>query len=288
MKIHAIQTGTVAVKTKQREGQGAGFRRFLNTLADKEWTDPLPIYTWVIEHPEGIIVVDTGETALAAKPGYFPSWHPYFKLGVREWVQPEQEIGPQLRQLGISSRDIRWVVMTHLHTDHAGGLSHFPDSEIIVSQTEYEIAKGLAGRLRGYPNQHWPDWFSPRLVTFMPTAFGPFPQSLSLTRAGDVNLVPTPGHTPGHLSVIIEDIDQTYFFAGDTSYTEQIMLQQKVDGVAPDEVTAQETLRRVMQYVHQENAVYLPSHDPESGMRLNSSINSATPVEKNQFSEITN
>jgi glyoxylase-like metal-dependent hydrolase (beta-lactamase superfamily II) len=287
MKIHAIQTGTVAVKTKQREGQGTGFRRFLNTLADKEWTDPLPIYAWVIEHPEGIIVVDTGETSLAAKPGYFPGWHPYFKLGVREWVQPEQEIGSQLRQIGISPRDIRWVVMTHLHTDHAGGLSHFPDSEIIVSQTEYEIAKGLAGRLRGYPNQHWPEWFSPQLVTFMPTALGPFPQSLSLTRAGDVYLVPTPGHTPGHLSVILEDIDQTYFFAGDTSYTEQIMLQQKVDGVAPDEVAAQETLRRVMQYVKQENALYLPSHDPESGMRLNSSIKSVMPVEKNQFSEIT-
>ena len=270
MKIHAIQTGTVAVKTKQQEGEETGFRRFINTLLDKEWTAPLPIYTWVIEHPEGLIVVDTGETALAAQPGYFPSWHPYFKFGVKEWVHPEEEIGPQLRQIGISPKDVRWVLMTHLHTDHAGGLAHFPDSEILVSQTEYEIARGLSGRLRGYPNQHWPDWFSPRLVTFASTPFGPFPQSLTLTRAGDVHLVPTPGHTPGHLSVILEDIDQAYFFAGDTSYTQQIMVKQKVDGVAPDDASAKETLKHALQYVEQKNAVYLPSHDPDAGARLKS------------------
>ena len=63
MKIHAIQTGTVAIKTRQRSGKGEGFGRLVNTLLDPEWTPMLPIYAWVIEHPEGVIVVDTGETA---------------------------------------------------------------------------------------------------------------------------------------------------------------------------------------------------------------------------------
>ena len=96
---------------------------------DREWTEPLPIYAWLIEHPEGLIVVDTGETARAGEPGYFPRWHPYFKLAVREWVQPEDEIGPRLRALGFSPDDVRWVILTHLHTDHAGGLAHFPRSD---------------------------------------------------------------------------------------------------------------------------------------------------------------
>ena len=66
MKVHAVQTGTVQVHERQRSGAGRGIARFARTLLDSEWTHPLPIYTWVIEHPEGLIVVDTGETARTA------------------------------------------------------------------------------------------------------------------------------------------------------------------------------------------------------------------------------
>src|SRR2546430_5120201 len=136
MRIHVIQTGTVAIKQRQVHGVGYGFQRRLNTLLDSHWTEPLPIYVWVIEHPEGAIVVDTGETARVTEPGYFPRWHPYPRFGVRMGVEPQQEIGPQLRQLGIEPGDVRRVVVTHLHTDHAGGLHHFPDSEILVTGAE--------------------------------------------------------------------------------------------------------------------------------------------------------
>ncbi len=156
MKIHAIQTGTVAITTAWREGVGHGRRRLLRTILDKQWTEPLPIYAFAIEHPEGVIVVDTGESAGASQSGYFTRWHPGVHA-FREWVEPEQEIGPQLERLGISPGDVRWLVMTHLHTDHAGGLHHFPDTEILVTRTEFEFASGLRGRLRGYvANTHWP------------------------------------------------------------------------------------------------------------------------------------
>lgn len=81
MKVHAIQTGTVAIKTRQREGMGRGTRRLVNTFLDRQWTDRLPILAWAIEHPEGLIVVDTGETARSSEPGCFPRWHPYFRFG---------------------------------------------------------------------------------------------------------------------------------------------------------------------------------------------------------------
>jgi N-acyl homoserine lactone hydrolase len=88
--------------------------------------------------------------------------------------------------------------MTHLHTDHAGGLHHFPDNEILVTRTELEYGSGLRGRVRGYvANKQWPTWFNPTLVELEPEPLGPFPQSLRLTEAGDVTLVPVPGHTPG-------------------------------------------------------------------------------------------
>jgi hypothetical protein len=97
MKINAIQTGTVAITTKWREGAGRGRRRLMNMLLDREWTEPLPIYAFAIEHPEGVVVVDTGETARVSEPGYFPRWQPFFRFAVRERVEPEQEIGPPAR-----------------------------------------------------------------------------------------------------------------------------------------------------------------------------------------------
>jgi glyoxylase-like metal-dependent hydrolase (beta-lactamase superfamily II) len=268
MRVHAIQTGTVAIKQRQRRGKGAGIVRLINTMLDREWTEPLPIYAWVIEHPEGLIVVDTGETSRTSEPGYFPAWHPYHRLCVRLDVAAEQEIGPQMCALGLSPDDVRWVVMTHLHTDHAGGLHHFPKAEILVSRKEFAAASGLAGQRRGYLPHRWPTWFAPRLLDLPAAPFGPFPQSLALTGSGDILLVPTEGHTVGHLSVIVMQPEVNLFLAGDVSYTQQLMLDQAVDGVAPKEQLARESLRRIARFVEEQPTIFLPSHDPETVQRL--------------------
>ena len=268
MQIHAIQTGTVAVRSRQQKGVGRGQARLARTLMDRRWTDPLPIYAWLIEHPEGLIVVDTGETAHVNDPGYFPRWHPYFKLGVKEWVEPDEEVGPKLKTLGFSPDDVRWVIMTHLHTDHAGGLAHFPRSEILVHRSEFDNASGLMGKVRGFLPHRWPSWFSPRLFKLPPEGFAPFPESLRITEAGDVTIVATHGHTKGHVSVVLEEGPQSVFFAGDSSYTQALMLEGAIDGVAPDERAARETLDRIREFTRQRPVVYLPSHDPQAGRRL--------------------
>ncbi|GHO73831.1 N-acyl homoserine lactonase family protein [Ktedonobacter sp. SOSP1-85] len=267
MRIHAIQTGTVAIKAKQVHGQGSDSMRLINTMLDRTWTEPLPIYAWVIEHPEGLIVVDTGETARTAEPGYFPWWHPYYR-SVREWVRPEEEIGPRLRAMGISPDDVRWVLLTHFHTDHAGGLHHFPKSEILVSRAEYQAASGFQGQIKGYLPQHWPAWFAPTLIDFAPQRLGPFSNSYTLTKAGDVHLIATPGHTVGHYSVVVQEDEHALFFAGDTSYNEQLMLEQSVDGVTSNIAAYRETARQILTYMQSTPTIYLPSHDPDSLQRL--------------------
>jgi len=268
MKIHAIKTGTVAIKSRQPQGLGHGRRRVLNTFIDREWTEPLPIYAFAIEHPEGVIVVDTGETARTSESDYFPSWHPFFRFGLREWVSPDEEIGPQLGRIGISPRDVRRVVLTHLHTDHAGGLHHFPHNEVLVSRADVEHASGLRGRLRGYPNNRFPAWFAPTLVDLPPVSFGPFQRSLPLTKAGDVVLVPIPGHTPGQIGVVVQERDHRVFIAGDASYTQDLMLREVVDGVSPDESIARTTLRRGRAFVTEEPTVYAVAHDSDTAARL--------------------
>jgi N-acyl homoserine lactone hydrolase len=266
VKIHAIQTGTVAVTTAWREGVGHGQGRLLRTIVDRQWTEPLPIYAFAIEHPEGVIVVDTGEAARASQPGYFVRWHPGLRA-FREWVEPEEEIGPQLERLGIRASDVRWVVMTHLHTDHAGGLHHFPENEILVTRAELEFASGLRGRLRGYvANKQWPNWFDPTPIELEATPFGPFPESLQL--AEGVILVPVPGHTPGQIGVLVQDDDHTVFLAGDSSYNQELMLRGKVDGVGADEQAARLTHERIREYAAANPTVYLVAHDPASADRL--------------------
>lgn len=268
MRVHAIQTGTVRLKKAWPQGKGHGFSRNINAIVGSGWTEPLPIYAWVIEHPEGVIVVDTGETARAAQPGYFPWWHPVFRLAVRERLTPDEEIGPHLQRLGFSPDDVRWVVLTHLHTDHAGGLHHFPHARILVARAEYQQALGVGGQMRGYVPQHWPSWFAPELVDFQPVSFGPFPTSCALTQAGDVLLVPTAGHSAGHLSVLLVGSEQTIVFAGDVSYSQDLLMRQVVDGVSPDEAQARQTLRRMLTFAQSTPTVYLPSHDPEAAQRL--------------------
>ena len=67
MNIHAIQTGSVRIKTAQVEGHGHGLARRLAVFADRNWTDWLPTYAWAIEHRDGVVVVDTGQGS--APPG---------------------------------------------------------------------------------------------------------------------------------------------------------------------------------------------------------------------------
>lgn len=268
MKIHAIQTGSVSIKSKQRIGQGRGLMRQLNLLFDREWTEFLPIYAWAIEHPTGVIVVDTGETAKTAQSGYFPKWHPYYRLAVRLKVLPEQEIGPQLRSIGIRPEDVRQVIMTHLHTDHAGGLSHFPSSEILVSGKDYKIAKTLAGKVSGYLPQHWPSWFKPISLNFEQTPCGPFKSSYRATKQGDILVVPTPGHTAAHVSVIVRNSECDVFLAGDTTYTEQALINRQVDGVSSNARVTLQTIDNILELAKDRRLVYLPAHDPQSVRRL--------------------
>jgi glyoxylase-like metal-dependent hydrolase (beta-lactamase superfamily II) len=266
MRIHAIQTGSVRIKTAQVEGRGHGLRRRLAIFTDKNWTDWQPTYAWAIEHPEGVIVVDTGSATHLLESTR--SLHPYVRWNAAFRIEREQEIGPQLRALGIGARDVKKVVLTHLHMDHDGGLAHFPDSEILVAPGELQAARGIAGWVRGYLPNRWPTWFDPTALQFETEPFGPFARSRRLTRAGDVIAVATPGHTADHASVVVQDAGTAMFLAGDTSYNEALMLAGKVDGVSPDDKVSQATLNAIASFARAQPTVYLPTHDPDAAVRL--------------------
>jgi len=77
-------------------------------------------------------------------------------------------------------------------------------------------------------------------------------------------VVPTPGHTNNHQSVIVRDGNMSYFLADDARYAERAMLETRTDGVSPDEKVAQDTLKRIRDFARQHATVYLPAHDPKT------------------------
>jgi N-acyl homoserine lactone hydrolase len=262
--IHAIETGKVSIKKSQVTGKGHGMRRRAEPLFDKEWVERLPILAWAIEHPEGLFVVDAGETGRTAEPGYLPRWHPYYRRAVRMHVTADDEIGPRMRALGLEPRDAKALVLTHLHTDHAGGLHHFEGVRTLVEENELRAAGGITGRIGGYLPNRWPANFAPEAIAWTDHVEGPFDRSLPLTDAGDIVVVPTPGHTPGHVSVVVRDGGQTLMITGDVGYNDAAIRAGTLDGVAPDERAATDSMARAREL----GAVLLPTHDPGSAERL--------------------
>ena len=267
-KIHAISTGLVQVRNAQRESRSRGQAgRLVHMLFDADWSEWLPVYVWLIEHDEGLILVDTGETSRVHERGYHPRWNPFFRRAVHFSVHPEDELGPQLRALGIGPRDVKTVVLTHLHTDHAGGLFHVTGSRSLVAPGEFKTATGATGRIMGYLPHRWPKWWQPEFIRFDRRQVGPFDEAMPITNRGDVLIVPTPGHTPHHVSVLVQG-EPSFFLAGDTSYSQDLLLAGRVDGVSPNQRIALETHGRILGLARERPLVYLPSHDREAAARL--------------------
>jgi glyoxylase-like metal-dependent hydrolase (beta-lactamase superfamily II) len=239
-----------------------------DVLMDPNWAPRLPVGCWLIEHPEGLIVVDTGESSHASDPGFVPWWHPVLQLGGSCWVKPEEEIGPQLKALGFDPLDVRWVIMTHMHGDHVDGLGYFPNSEILVSKPEADAALARTGPLFGYLNMHYPKWLKPKIVSFNDGPWESFERSSTLIKDGRVHIVPTPGHTLGHMSVIAETDSYCVLLAGDAAYDEQTLLSGSVDGVAQSAPLHHDSTRRIRELCRRRPTVTQFAHDPESAKRL--------------------
>jgi len=257
VRIHALSTGTVRVKESflfARPGPTRQLRIFL----PGPFSDPLPIHLWVVEHAGRRILVDTGETATVNDVPF-----------ARFDVGPQDELPAALAAAGLEPGDIDTTVLTHLHCDHMDGAVHLGGRPVLVQDTELKFAHSRQSRFfQRVLRQPIPDG-----VDFEPMAlggpFGAFAASRPLTDDGRVLVVATPGHTPGHVSVLcIDDEGHHVLLAGDATDTLEQLLARRPDAVGPKPAVSVETCDRILRHAAEHPLIYLPSHDPQSATRL--------------------
>jgi N-acyl homoserine lactone hydrolase len=157
---------------------------------------PVPFY--LIRHPQGDVIVDGGNPLAVA---YDARAHWGRLADVFEvHMTPEQHCAAQLRELGVAPESIGRVVQTHLHIDHTGALGHFANAQILVHAAELDAARTLEKPyLQGYMRA---DYEQPGLDWQRYTG------DLDLFGDGTVQLLQTPGHAAGHVSLLLE-LEQT-------------------------------------------------------------------------------
>jgi N-acyl homoserine lactone hydrolase len=261
MKIHAIQTGTVSVKHSFLFPR-RGMRRQLDLFIPGAFSDPLPILCWAIEHDGLLRLVDSGETAAARNVPF-----------ARMEVAPEQELPAAMAAAGLELGDVSEVVLTHAHGDHIDGLVHV-GGRVLSNEVELRYAAApFSSVMRRVLRQPLPPGFAPEAFALDAGAFGAFERSRALSDDGRIVAVDTPGHTPGHISVIcIDDSGHHVMLAGDTTDTLEQLHALRADAIAPDPRVHITTMKRILAHSAQHPTVYLPSHDPESAARLDGAI----------------
>lgn len=262
IKIHVLHTGLVKVD------KGLPFHDdFRNPLAftglfrSHKNKILLPVSSYLIEHPKGLILIDTGWNDLVRKS----QWA---ELGLqvqinKAYLPAGWSIKEQLNNLGYKDIDIDYLILSHLHSDHASGLPLVKNAKkVIVSQEEWQAANH--DKLR-YIKKMWKD-VSINPFKFENSDLGPFNKSLDLFGDGSVQLILTPGHSAGLTSILITGSnDESVLLASDTGYANSSIEERKTPGIVINRKWAYMSIGWVNQMEHSKNVIRtIVNHDVDT------------------------
>ena len=260
MRIHALTTGTVALKDAFLHAR-PGWRRQPALFLPGRWSEPLPIHCWAIEHQDRLWLVDTGETAAVRNI-------PFARFDVPQ----SQELPGALSAAGLSVSDVDTVLITHMHGDHIDGTVHVA-RPALVHEPDLDFTRTAAARLQQRVlRQPIPAGVDFQPFTLGDGPFGAFTASRRLSDDGRIVAVPTPGHTVGHVAVIcVDDQGRHVMLAGDATDTVEQLRARRPGAVDPKPAISVQTIETILEHAEQHPTVYLPSHDPDSVTRLRDS-----------------
>jgi glyoxylase-like metal-dependent hydrolase (beta-lactamase superfamily II) len=257
LTVHAIQAGG------QRLDGGAMFGVVPKPLwerripADERNRIQLGMRCLVIEHASGVILIDTG--AGNKEDQKFKDIY-----GVEnEGANGRTLLEDGLTALGMTPDDVSIVINTHLHFDHAGGNTYrnesgeiavsFPKARYIVKRGEYDYAM--------HPNERTAASYFER--NFMPVVkahkFEFVIREKEIVKG--VRVVPTPGHTPFHQSVLIESAGERAFFLADMLPTHAHLPLPWIMGYDVEPLVTLETKRRILRQAEEEDWLLIFEHD---------------------------
>jgi glyoxylase-like metal-dependent hydrolase (beta-lactamase superfamily II) len=244
-------------------------------FTSNEWV-PIPINVFVIEHADGLVLFDTGmDRSVVTNPDYFPDKvTAFFMRHIFRFHQgPEDTLTQQLAAAGYRAGDVRLAVMSHLHFDHAGGIAEIPQAELLVSQDAWDHMLGRHPEREGVlkrdidiPGARW------RRMVFSPTAdpaLAPFDRAYDVMGDGSMVLLPTPGHLPGSVSMLVRMTGTPpVLLIGDLAYSVAALERGQIPGTGDKEELRDSYDKVRALKAHLPGLVVASSHDAEAARAL--------------------
>ena len=247
------------------------FKQMVDGVPSEPVKIPIPFY--VIRHPQGIILFDSGlgQDFRDQLHGWWA--HRLFQLLLPYQFRRVDAAVQQLRRMNIPPESVRQIIVSHMHLDHVGGLRDFPQATVVVSRAEWEHAnvgrwparlRGIMKeQLEGIENRLW-------LIDYQPgTSREPFYASMDLLGDGSLVLVPTPGHTPGHQSLLVTlGSGKKVFLTGDAVWARENYQKPAPKGwlirhLEEDGPEAWETTLKIRKFAEDNpDVLVIPGHDP--------------------------
>ncbi len=273
--VSVISTGSGAAHAEHLYGTSKPSLWWIFT--SQRWV-PVPVNVYVVEHADGLVLFDTGaDPAAASDPDYWPD--PVTALFARHlfrWkIGPDDALARQLENAGYAGADVVKAVLSHLHFDHAGGIGDIPNAELYVTDEPWVHMLGphperemVLRRHIAVLGSHW------RPITFQPTsdpALAPFRAAFDLMGDGSMMVLPTPGHLPGCVSMLVRRADAApLLLVGDLTYAAELLERDQLPATGDADLLRESfaNVRALRQ--HMPDLVILPAHDPNAAARINS------------------
>ena len=203
----------------------------------------VPVPAYLIETENERILVDTG-----LNPGAVEDAEGHYGAGPISFFQLEQE---QLLSEQVDLATLTRVVLTHLHFDHAGGLALLPDSvPVYIQRAEWEGAQDRATVERNF--------FLPRDYADAPANLELLDGDHDLLGDGSVELLSTPGHTPGHQSVRVGEV----VIGADVAHYAGVLDDRRFPSFADDFEAQSRSADRLCE-LRDAGLTVQPGHDPD-------------------------
>ncbi len=223
-RVARFSTGTVDIHPQHAHRGRSPMYWWI--LTSRRWLTGRPINVYVVEHADGIVLFDTGQDrASVTDPAYFPDGPTglIYRRLARFHVSDDETLTDGLARLGYRPQDVTTAVISHLHQDHIGGVSEVPQADLLVSAEEWRSLHRPMAEARGLLRDHIdvPDlrWSPVEPAALDDPSLAPFTTGRDLFGDGSLVLLPTPGHTPGSMSLLVRRPGTPpLLLAGDLTY----------------------------------------------------------------------